>query len=36
LVNVPVLNVDMDDDGNDGDDVADVVRYLVPPKSRGV
>jgi hypothetical protein len=36
LVNVPVLKVDMDDDGNGGDDAADTLRYLVATKSRTV
>lgn len=31
-----VLKVDMDDDGNGGDDCADCLRYLVATKSRAV
>jgi phage terminase large subunit len=31
-----VLKVDMDDDGNGGDDAADALRYLVATKSRAV
>jgi hypothetical protein len=31
-----VLKVDMDDDGNGGDDAADALRHLVATKSRSV
>lgn len=31
-----VLKVDMDDDGNGGDDATDALRYVVATKSRAV